>query len=122
METQLLEHAYVYHKRRTDLEAFFKQTFSFGTARPFLNKKFPETAKLTYWFPSIFILGFIISSLGFMFGFWQLIILYYLYFTFLLLHSLWETKNVKVAFLSIVTSLIQFTGYGFGFLKAKFKT
>ena len=121
LESQLIPDAFVYHKRRTDLEAFFKQTFKFGTARPVLNKKFPTTKKMTYWFPSLFVLGFALASLGFMFGFWQLIIAYYLYFTLLLLHSLLENKNVKVAFLSIVTTLIQFTGYGVGFLKSQFR-
>ena len=60
-DTQLLEKAFVYHKRRSSLKQFFKQTHGFGTARPILNKKYPETAKLTYWFPSLFIIGFAIS-------------------------------------------------------------
>ncbi|MGB1043050.1 MAG: glycosyltransferase, partial [Tenacibaculum sp.] len=62
-DTQLIEKAFVYHKRRSTLKQFFKQTFSFGTARPVLNKKYPKTAKITYWFPSLFILGFDFSLL-----------------------------------------------------------
>lgn len=119
-ETQLIEKALVFHKRRTSLDAFYKQTFKFGTARPILNAKYPGTAKITYWFPSVFILGFIAASLLFMAGFWQLIVLYYLYFTLLLLNALWITKNISVAFLAIVTTLVQMAGYGFGFLKSRF--
>lgn len=119
-ETQLIEKALVFHKRRASLHAFYKQTFKFGTARPVLNKKYPGTSKITYWFPSLFILGFIIASLGFMVGYWQLIVVYYLYFILLLMNALVTTKNVTVAFLSISTTLVQMAGYGFGFLKSQF--
>ncbi|MGY6650169.1 glycosyltransferase [Wenyingzhuangia sp. IMCC45574] len=119
-ETQLIEKAFVFHKRRTSLDAFFQQTHKFGTARPILNKKYPGTAKITYWFPSVFILGFISASILFMAGYWQLIIAYYLYFTLLLMNALLVTKNAAVAFLTIITTLIQMAGYGFGFLKSQF--
>ena len=119
-ETQLIEKAFVYHKRRTSIEAFYKQTFKFGSARPVLNKKYPGTAKLTYWFPSVFITGFIVSSILFMLGSWELITLYYLYFMLLFMSSLIVNKNITVAFLSIITTLVQMTGYGFGFLKSMF--
>lgn len=116
-ETQLIEKAYVYHKRRTSLEAFYKQTYKFGSARPVLNKKYPGTSKIIYWFPSVFIVGFTLSSLLFVFGFWQFIVLYYFYFTLLFMNSLWVNKNIEVAFLSVITTLVQMAGYGFGFLK-----
>ncbi len=117
-ETQLIANAFVYHKRRTSLDAFYKQTFKFGSARPILNAKYPGTAKLTYWFPTLFIIGFIVASLFFLAGVWQFIIAYYLYFMLLLMVSLVATKNVGVAFLSIITTLVQMAGYGFGFLKS----
>ena len=117
-ETQLIEKAFVYHKRRTSIDAFYKQTFKFGQARPVLNKKYPGTAKITYWFPSLFILGFVLSSILFVAGSWQLITLYYLYFMLLFMTALVTTKNVSVAFLAIITTLVQMAGYGFGFLKS----
>ncbi|MGY5354559.1 glycosyltransferase [Wenyingzhuangia sp. IMCC45467] len=119
-ETQLIEKAFVYHKRRTSLDAFYKQTFKFGSARPLLNKKFPGTAKLTYWFPSVFIVGFILSSILFMMGKWEFISLYYLYFMLLFMTSLLVNKNITVAFLSVITTLVQMAGYGLGFLKSMF--
>lgn len=119
--TQLIENAFVYHKRRNTIDSFFTQTYRFGQARPVLNKKYPGTAKLTYWFPSLFILGFITSSVLFMFGRWELITVYYLYFILLLMSSLVYNKNITVAFLSIITTLVQMSGYGFGFLKSMFK-
>ena len=119
-ETQLLEKAFVYHKRRSTIKQFFKQTFAFGTARPKLNKRYPETAKLTYWFPSVFIIGFDISCVAAIFGYWQLFFFYGFYFTLIFLDSLFRSKNLIVAFLSIITSFTQYIGYGLGFLESKF--
>ncbi len=119
-ETQLIETAYVYHKRRSTIKQFFKQTFSFGSARPILNKKYPETTKITYWFPSLFIIGLDISTLLLIFGYWQFIAFYGCYFLFIFLDSLIQNKNFKVAFLSIITTFTQFYGYGLGFLESKF--
>lgn len=119
-DTQLIEKAFVYHKRRSTLKQFFKQTFSFGTARPVLNKKYPKTAKITYWFPSLFILGFDFSLLFLIFGYWQFIAFYGFYFLLLFLDSLYQNKSIQVAFLSIITSFTQFVGYGLGFLESKF--
>ncbi|OAD44734.1 glycosyltransferase [Polaribacter atrinae] len=118
--TQLIEKAFVYHKRRSSIQQFFKQTFGFGTARPILNKKYPETAKPTYWFPSLFIIGIDISIILAIFGYNQLLYFYGFYFLLIFLDSLVQNKNLKVAFLSVFTSLTQFLGYGLGFLESKF--
>ena len=119
-ETQLIEKAFVYHKRRSSFQQFFKQTYGFGMARPVLNKKYPETKKLTYWFPSLFIIGFDISIVLAIFGFNQLLYFYGFYFLLIFLDSLFQNKNTGVAFLSMVTSFTQFAGYGLGYLKAQF--
>ncbi|KAB1159647.1 glycosyltransferase [Tenacibaculum aiptasiae] len=119
-ETQLIETAYVYHKRRSTIKQFFKQTFSFGTARPILNKKYPETAKITFWFPSLFIIGLDIAIIAALFGIWQFLAFYGVYFTFLFIDSLFQNKSLKVAFFSIITTLTQFYGYGLGFLQSQF--
>ncbi|GFD76327.1 Glycosyltransferase, GT2 family [Tenacibaculum mesophilum] len=119
-ETQLIEKAFVYHKRRSTIKQFFKQTFAFGTARPILNKKYPETAKLTYWFPSLFIIGIDIAIIAAFFGYWQLLTFYGFYFTCTFLDSLFQNKNLQVALLSMVTTITQFYGYGLGFLEFRF--
>jgi glycosyltransferase involved in cell wall biosynthesis len=119
-ETQLIEKAFVYHKRRSSLKQFFKQTYGFGTARPILNKKHPKTAKLTYWFPTVFIMGFDMSIVFAILGFNQLLYSYGFYFLLIFLDALFQNKNGQVAFLSIVTSFTQFLGYGLGFLQCHF--
>jgi glycosyltransferase involved in cell wall biosynthesis len=119
-ETQLIENAFVYHKRRSSLKQFFKQTNGFGAARPILNKKYPKTAKPTYWFPSLFIIGFDISILGFLSGYPQPGYFFLFYFSLIFVDSCIQNRSLKVGFLSIITSFTQFLGYGLGFLKSQF--
>jgi glycosyltransferase involved in cell wall biosynthesis len=119
-ETQFIEKAFVYHKRRSTFKQFFKQTFAFGNGRPFLNKKYPGTAKITYWFPTLFSLFLLISISLVFFGFQLFAIFFATYFAIIFLDSLMKNKNMAVAFVSIITTLIQFLGYGFGFIKGLF--
>lgn len=114
-KTQLITNAFVYHKRRSTLKQFLKQTYAFGTARPLLNKRYPSSAKITYWFPSLFIIG-LFFSIMLAFVNWSIFItLYSLYFVLIFIHSLIVNKNSIVALFSIVTSVTQFLGYGCGF-------
>ena len=85
--------------------------------RPILNRWHPGTGKITYWFPTLFCLG-LFGAIGLLFfGLVAPIITYLLYFGLLFVHSLMINKNVTVALLSLVAVLIQFTGYGLGFLR-----
>ena len=118
-ETQLIEKAFVYHKRRSTITQFFKQTFGFGTARPKLNKMYPETAKLTYWFPSLFLIGLDASVFLAIFGHYFLVKAYSVYFLVLLFDSFFK-NGLKVAILCVITSFTQFLGYGLGFLESQF--
>ncbi len=117
-ETQLITNAFVYHKRRSTLKQFLKQTLSFGTARPILNKKYPKTSKITYWFPTIFSISFIFSLMMLVFGYWDFMLFYVMYFSAIFIDSYRQNKSLKVAGLSKLTTLTQFFGYGFGFLKS----
>ena len=118
-DTQLITEAFVYHKRRSTIKQFFRQTYSFGRARPILNKKYPESARITFWFPSLFIIGLDISILLGIFGHLTLFSCFYLYFLVLLLDATFK-NGIRVGVLSVITSLTQFFGYGLGFLKNKF--
>lgn len=116
-ETKLIEDAYVYHKRRIDWNKFFIQVKKFGMVRPILNHWHPGTAKITYWFPTLFCLGLIGALLLMAVGIIWPIVVYVLYFCLIFVHSLMVNKNFKVAILSLIAVVIQFVGYGFGFLK-----
>ncbi len=121
-ETQLIDRAFVYHKRRNTLTSFYCQTLAFGTARPVLSKKYPSTKKVTYWFPSLFILGLDCAILLLIFGHWYFTAFYAVYFVALFLDASIKNNSVKVGFLSVITSFTQFIGYGLGFLQSQFST
>lgn len=118
-ETILIPEAFVYHKRRISWEKFRIQVNKFGMVRPILNLWHPETAKITYWFPTLFCIGLLIATfLSIFFTFHWFLIAYGVYFIAILLDALRTTKSVKIAFLSLVAVCIQFYGYGIGFLKS----
>jgi len=120
-ETQLIEKAFVYHKRRVNWKSFFKQVVNFGAARPILNKKHPNTAKITYWFPSIFIIGFLAAAACLLIGIKLPIIIYAIYFSLVFIDALFQNKSIPIAIYSIYATFIQFLGYGLGFLHSFIK-
>ena len=65
----LIPEAFVFHKRRINLESFYTQVNKFGQARPILNKWHPQSKRLTYWFPTFFTLGLLLSSVLSILGF-----------------------------------------------------
>ena len=116
--TALYENLKVFHKRRVSIKSFFKQVYKFGVARSILNHKFPDTRKITYWFPSIFTFVFFISIILVLLKIESLIFIIYSFY-FLLVFILSSIKNnIWVGFLSIITTLIQFFGYGYGFIRS----
>ena len=117
-KTKLIPDAFVYHKRRISWSKFYKQVHKFGLVRPILNKWHPQTQKITYWFPSLFCLGFIASLLLFFINFKWIFSAYIFYMLVIFLVALVSTKSLKVTVLSIFAVLIQFIGYGYGFFKS----
>ena len=120
-KTKLIKEAFVYHKRRISWEKFQIQVNKFGKARPILNLWYPEYSKITFWFPSLFLLGFLFSVLVSLFGNYTFIGFYAFYFCLLFISSLVKNKNFKIALFSLWTTVIQFYGYGTGFLFSYFK-
>ena len=117
-ETRLFPKAYVYHKRRIDWNKFYIQVNKFGMVRPILNKWHPGTARLTYWFPTLFIIGLAVALMMSIFGFVIPIVLYGIYFLVLFLDALLREGNIKVALWALYATIIQFMGYGIGFFKS----
>ena len=117
----LIPKAFVYHKRRISFESFFKQVYKFGQVRPILNKWHPHTTKITYWFPTIFMFGLILSLILFLMSIKFGMYVYAFYFAIALVLAFKSTLDIIAAILTIPAILIQFSGYGWGFLKAKIK-
>lgn len=120
-ETQFIPRAFVFHKRRTNWQEFFEQTLGFGAARPILNLMHKDTAKLTFWFPSIFVVVFLFALICLFFGFALPIILFATYPLVIFFDSLIKNNNVIVAAQSIFATFVQFFGYGIGFLRSVFR-
>lgn len=111
--------AFVYHKRRSNAVSFFKQVYRFGSARPLLNNRFKGSAKFMFWFPTLFLLGFVASLVLAAFEHIGFLLLFIIYFLAILLDSSFKNRSISVGLLSILTSLVQFTAYGLGFLKSQ---
>ncbi len=117
-ETRLFSKAFVYHKRRIDWEKFTIQVNKFGKARPILNSWYPQYNKLTFFFPTVFMIGFAFALVLLVFNFDLLLQLYFGYFLALFLVSTYQNKSFKIGMLSIKAVWKQFYGYGTGFLES----
>ncbi|MDP9955354.1 glycosyltransferase involved in cell wall biosynthesis [Epilithonimonas hungarica] len=119
--TKFYDNIGVYHKRRTDFGKFSKQVYQFGCARPILNQRHPKYVKPTFWFPSLFLLGYLVGIIHyFVWGNGLILALYGLYTFLVLFHALMVTKNISIAGMAIISTYIQMFSYGFGFLKSWF--
>jgi glycosyltransferase involved in cell wall biosynthesis len=119
-KTKLIPEAFVYHKRRISWKTFYKQVNKFGLVRPILNKWHPSTKKVTYWFPTLFSIGLILSFICFFFNVKWLFFAYLLYFLVAFILAIFSTKQFVVALLVIPAILVQFFGYGYGFFKSTY--
>jgi glycosyltransferase involved in cell wall biosynthesis len=117
-ETRLFLNAYVYHKRRIDWSKFYTQVNKFGKARPILNSWYPEYSKVTFFFPSIFFIGFVFSILLLIFKVPIFLGLYLFYFILVFFISSFKSKSIKIGGYSVYAVATQFYGYGIGFLKS----
>ena len=111
----LFPSAYVYHKRRTDFRKFFKQVYNSGIARINLFRKYSDSLKLVHLLPA----GFTISLILFLFGsIWCVYspAFLLLFCLIIFIDASIRNKSVKVGALSVISSFIQLTGYGLGFL------
>jgi GT2 family glycosyltransferase len=116
----LIEDAFVYHKRRTSFQQFFRQVYRFGAARVNIGSRHPGEIKLTHLFPLAFSSGLLTGLM--LTCFYRplgmpILALYGLYFIALLCHSAVQNKSLKVGVYAVAATLVQFSGYGYGFLK-----
>ena len=114
--------ATVYHKRRINFRSFFRQVHKFGLTRPILNRWHPGSARITYWFPTLFLAGVLAAVL--LPVFWKDVRAWYplgsigVYLLLVGIGAGIKSARVKAAFLAPFALLVQYTGYGLGFLKS----
>lgn len=116
-KTALIEDAFVYHKRRTDLKKFWRQVYNSGIARINLQLLHPGSLKIVHTLPAVFTIGVVLLFLG---GavfpwLWSLILLWAL---LIFVDSSIMNNNLKIGALSVAASFVQLTGYGCGFISA----
>ncbi len=117
--TAFFDNIGVYHKRRVDFGKFSQQVYQFGCARPILNQRHPKYVKISFAFPTLFLLGFALGFVEYLFlrkGF--VMAMYGLYTWLVFFHALWKTKNISIAGMAVISTYIQMFSYGYGFLKS----
>jgi glycosyltransferase involved in cell wall biosynthesis len=106
--------AFVYHKRRTTFKKSFHQAFYFARARIVSNDMYPETRKLVYWLPSVFVLFALFLVIGELFCVYAMLpLLLYAFMVFV--DSSIKNKSPKIGIMSVVAVYVQHFGYGVGF-------
>lgn len=121
-KTCLIPEAKVFHKRRIDWQKFYIQVRKFGMVRPILNKWHPGSGKITYWFPLLFILGLLFSVVIATAGYFFYLGLYFIYFSVIVIDAAIKQKSLYIGFLALRAVIVQFSGYGYGFLISVIKT
>ena len=133
---RLFPEAWVWHRRRTDLNKFYRQVYNSGIARINLEKRHPGTLKLVHLLPTVFTVGVIglilISAVGralmhyvdrdqfywMCFAPWIPIILYS---AIIFIDSSIKNRSIRVGLLSVPAAFTQLMGYGFGFIESWWK-
>ena len=125
--SRLFPSAWVWHKRRTDFDKFFKQVFNSGIARINLEKRHPGTIKLVHLLPMVFTVGVIALLLIALFLRFYMpdkpyfvvpIIPILLFILLIFCDSTVRNRSMVIGYYSVIAAFMQLMGYGFGFLKA----
>jgi len=120
-KTTLIPNAVVFHKRRIDWGKFYGQVYKFGVVRPILNLWHPGSGKITYWFPSLFMIGLLFAVVLFLLGVSIFLVAYLIYFIIIGVDAGIKNRSLNIGLAAIIATFIQFAGYGYGFLKSIWK-
>ncbi len=116
--TTFLPNAFVYHKRRISWSKFYLQVKKFGLVRPILNKWHPSAAKITFWFPTLFVFFVLFSALFSLFVSLYFLGPLFIYLLLIFIDASIKNKSLYIGLLSIKAVFVQFFGYGISFLKS----
>ncbi len=137
---RLFPEAWVWHKRRTDLDKFFKQVFNSGIARINLEKRHPGTMKLVHALPMVFTVGVTLLILAVVVlrvlpanfesmaeaaffkdnpNLWIYCLSPIMLFMMLIfVDASIRCRSMVIGFLAVEAAFVQLIGYGLGFIKA----
>lgn len=115
---RLINDAFVYHKRRTSISKFCRQVYVFGMSRITLKLLYPDSLKAVHCLPAAFVICAVVMILLALLWRWWCILPLAAYLLALFIAAIASTRNLKISFIAVLTSLIQLGGYGCGFIKA----
>lgn len=115
-KVELLPEAFVYHKRRVNLEQFFQQVRHSGQARIELEKRHPESLRLVHLLPTAFLIVLLLAIVS-----TTICYIVVLYALLLFVDACSKTKSIAIALRAVVASFVMLIGYGIGFIEAKIR-
>ena len=117
-KSALIPKAKVFHKRRTDFNAFYRQVYRFGAARIHLHLAHKGQLKATHVFPAAFLLFHLALIPALLLPKMLLIMLLIsgIYSLLILFHASIQERSLFVGLLSVRAAYTQLMGYGAGFL------
>ena len=114
---ELVEEAFVYHKRKSTLISFAQQAFSFGRNRVNVSRFHAGAIKLVHWLPTAFLLFTVSIPLLYLINkpLFQLGLgIFFLWSLGVIISSSLKNDSLKVGLLSWLTSVTQLWSYGLG--------
>lgn len=121
---ELVEEAFVFHKRKNTLFSFAKQAFSFGKNRVNVSRFHPEAIKLVHWMPTfflLFLLSIIANGLFFQIYFIPHLLILGVWAGLVIYSASWKYQSILVGDLALMTSMVQLCCYGAGLVVELFK-
>jgi glycosyltransferase involved in cell wall biosynthesis len=119
-KTTFIPNAAVFHKRRISWKKFYTQVTKFGMVRPILSAWHPSSAKVTFWFPTLFVCFSLASVLLALLLDWRYIVPITAYLGIVFLDASVKNKSIIIGILAVVALFIQFFGYGLTFVKSTY--
>ncbi len=116
---ELIEEAFVYHKRKNTLFSFAKQAFSFGRNRVNVSRFHPGAIQPVHVLPSLFFLFILSMPVSSYFApslFYLQLPVFVGWVLAVLFTAIWHTGSLAIGILCLATSLTQLLCYGFGLL------
>lgn len=114
---ELVQEAFVYHKRKNTLWSFAKQAFSFGRNRVNVSRFHSEAIKPVHLLPTMFVL--FLLSFGPLWNspvFGVELLLFGVWGVLLLVSAAMQFRALDVATLALICSIVQLSAYGAGLI------
>jgi glycosyltransferase involved in cell wall biosynthesis len=119
--TDFIPDAWLFHKRRISWVKFYRQVRKFGLVRPIITSWHPGSARLTFWFPTLFMVFSVVSVVLAVVIAPVYIMPLALYLLAILVESSLTNRSLTIGFYSVLAVFVQFYGYGWAFLSSTWK-